>query len=268
MQTLLRADLRRLLNSHGNATGYFVATVIFVLLVAVGSPLLAKMLASSSPELNEGVSAGWASTLNILTGTIMFGFLGLMSSWCASSICWAEMRAGFERTMASSCGKKVYYTEKLVLALVLSCIFVVCGGLVAILSAGLVVGFQVASSIVSILLWMVLTILVCWGCSCLTLAALWLMRNNTVAFAVGLTLCTGLLSGVLFMATASMPEVANIVTSVREWLPTSAFDALGTVTDCELVLEPLGYAHVLVPSVVCVVVSFVVALNVLPKRDL
>ncbi len=268
MQTLLRADLRRLLNSHGNAVGYFVATVIFVLLVAVGSPMLAKLLASSSPELNEGISAGWASTLNVLTATIMFGFVGLMTSWCSSSICWAEMRAGFERTIASSCGKKAYYTEKLVLALVLSCIFVVFGGLIAVLSATLFVGVQVMSSIVSLLLWMVLTILVSWGCACLTLASLWLMRNNTVAFAVGLTLCTGLLSGVLLMATSSMPEVADVVSHVREWLPASAFDALATVTDGELVLEPLGYAHVLVPSAVCIVVSFVVALNVLPKRDL
>ena len=268
MQTLLRADLRRLRNSHGNATGYFVATIIFVLLVAVGSPMLAKLLASSSSELNDAVTAGWASSLNILTATIMFGFVGLMSSWCASSICWAEMRAGFERTIASSCGKKVYYTEKLVLALVLSCIFVVFGGLIAMLSAALFVGFQVASSIVSILLWMALTILVSWGCACLTLAVLWLMRNNTVAFAVGLTLCTGLLSGVLFMATSSMPEVANVISHIREWLPASAFDALATVTDGELVLEPLGYAHVLVPSAVCIVVAFVVAQNVLPKRDL
>ncbi len=270
MQSLLRADLRRILNSHGNFLGYFVVLLVFAFLGSVGTQLLMRVVAdaTNNETLRVAMADGYASSLNILTSLTTFSFVSLISSWCVASICWSDMRAGFERTIVSSCGKKTYYTEKIVLALVLSTIFVVAGSLFAFVCASLMIGFTYASSIVSFLLWVVFCIILCWGCASFGLAILWLVRNSTVTFLVSLALATGILSGLLVMSFGAVPEVANFISTVKEWLPSGAFTVLETVTDGEFVVDAMACAHVLVPSAVCLAISYMVALNVLPKRDL
>ena len=272
MGTLLRADLRRILNPHGNFLGYFIALVIFTVLTVVGAPLLVRLMAgmysSGEADVAAGLGTTYASTLNMMTSILSFGFVGLMTCWSSCAICFTDIRAGFERTIVSSCGKKAYYTEKLVLALVLSVIFVIVGGLLALLAGSLFIGGQIVSGPVSIVMWLALSVVVSWACACLCLAVLWILRNNTVAFLLALTLGSGLVSGVAVMATSAMPDLAQTISSIREWLPVGAYTVLETVTDGELVLSGEQLAKVFVPSAVCVAAGFLTAARVLPKRDL
>lgn len=268
MATLLRADLRRLTRPHGSFLLYLAVFLALVLLVVIGTPLLTKAIAGMNLD-GEKVEAfsGYSSPMNLFASFMLFGWVSLITSWCMTSVCWAEMRAGFSRTMASSCGKKTYYTEKLLLALVLSAAFVVIGMVVAFLG-GMVMGLNAFSPIVDVLVWAVLTIVECWGCACLTLAALWLFKNSTVAFAVALTLGTGLVSGVVSMSVASIPGVADAWAELAGWLPVSAFSYLQAFDNGSFAPDLTSLAHILVPAVVCVAASYAVALTALPKRDM
>ncbi len=269
MAPLLRADLRRLARPHGSFLFYLAIFLAFVLLTVVGAPLVV----SAFSGLNQGTEAaapaftGYASSLNLFTGLLAMGWVSLMTSWCAASVCWADMRGGFDRTMIGSCGKKAYYSEKLLLALVLSCAFLV-AGMVVSLVAGFVMGLESLSSPVSVLLWFVLVALECWGCAALTLAVLWVSKSNTLAFGVGLTLAMGIVSGILNMSLGPIPGVNEVWSEVSSWLPNAAFALLQSVDNGELALELIDVAHILVPAAVCVGVAYVVANNVLPKRDM
>ncbi len=268
MGKLLRADLRRILSPHGNFWGYLIALVLFTVLTVVGAPMLVRLMADMGQSEVSDLASTYSSTLAMMSSILSFGFVGLMSSWSVCAICFTDIRAGFERTIVSSCGKKAYFVEKLVLALVVSAIFVLIGGLLALVAGSLFVGARIATGVVSIVLWFVLSIIVSWACACLCLAVLWIVRNNTVAFLLALTLGSGLLSGVVIMATSTMPELSHAISSIREWLPVGAYTILESVTDGELVLDGTQLAKIFVPSAVCVAAGFVTALHVLPKRDL
>lgn len=269
MASLLRADLRRIVRPHGSFLLYLVIFLAFVLVTLIAAPIVTNMLANASQSAETKVEpfTGFASSLNLFTGLISFGWGSLMTSWCALSICWADMRGGFDRTIASSCGKKTYFAEKLLLALVLSCAFIVIGMVVSLV-AGLIIGLQSMSSPLSVLLWFVFTVLECWGCAALTLAVLWVSKNNSVASGVGLTLAMGIISSIVGMAVASIPALAELWSNITPWLPVSAFGHLQTVVDGGFAPELIDVAHILVPAAVCVGVSYVVAQVVLPKRDM
>lgn len=268
MASLLRADLRRLVRPHGSFLMYLVVFLAFVVVVVLGVPALTNVLSGMNTG-SEQVQpfSGYGSPMNLFTTFMLFGWVSLITSWCATSVCWAEMRAGFSRTMVSSCGKKAYFTEKLVLALVLSLAFVVCGMVVSLL-AGMVMGLNSMSPILDVLLWAVLTTIVCWGCSSLTLAALWIFKNSTVAFAVALTLATGLVSGVVSMCVGSIPGLSDVWAEVSTWLPVAAINQLQASDGASFAPDLMAIAHILVPSAVCLAASYAVAVVALPKRDM
>lgn len=268
MTSLLRADISRILRPSSNTHWFLIVLLAAILLNVVVMPLLVNMMSSMSGSEVPG-SLGFASPLGVVSSLMWLGLLPLLSSLRIATLCWADMRSGFNRSIVSACGKKVYFMEKLVLALVVSFAFVVIGVVVTLLIALVSGGFTEGSSIFSFVLWIVLATLACWGCSCLTLAVLWVLKSNVIAYILGISLGGGLISTIISLALGGLPDIAQVWMDIVEWLPVSAVNILtSAVVDGDLVLDGMGYVHVLVPVAVCIAIGFACALAILRKRDL
>lgn len=274
MFTLLKADICRIFSRKGNFYGYLIAFLAVILVFSVGIPLLAdfinSQLAEQDPTQTTDLSAMYTSPLPFLAGAmLLFGVVSIFASWCVSSVCWSEMSAGFNRTIVSRVGKRIYFLEKLVFALVVCFVFVIVGSIVGTLAAALTMGLAGMGSVPSLLLWLVLVTVVCWGNACLTITVLWLFKSNVLAALCALTLGGGIVSSIISLITSSIPKVGEAWASVAEWLPCSAFSALSVnIFDDQLVLSAMELAHVLVPAAVCVAIAFACVLGVLRRRDL
>ena len=268
MLSLLRADLRRINRSHAGFRGYLFLLLLLIVANVVVSKLLAGFLAGQSSEAASSITS-YPSATSFCAMTLMaFGVAGILACWSSVSICWIDMRAGYDRSIISSVGKHIYYGEKLLLALAVSAIFVLIGTVVS-----MVLGFAMGSlaalgSVASLLAWMVLTIIVVWSCAALCLTVLWLLRNQVLSYLLGLCLCTGAASSIFGLVLANFGELAELWSNVSAWLPVGAFNALSTTLDGSLSFEGDALAHMLVPTAVCLVVSFVVANTVLRHRDI
>lgn len=261
---------------HGNFYGYLIAFLVIVLLMSIGIPMLADFLNDMAAQSGSSEAASetdpsllFGSPLTFLASNLLlFGLVSIFASWCVTAFCWTEMRSGFDRTIVSGCGKKTYYLEKLLFALIVSFAFVVIGMVVAAAAAALTKGFVGGSSLFSLVAWCVLLSLLCWACASLTLAVLWLFRSHVLAIIVGLTLASGAVSSIVSMVFGSVQAVADVWGKIVEWFPTSAFSALSAVFDGELALEGIQWAHFFVPVAVCLAAAYACVLCVLRRRDL
>ncbi len=270
MLSLLKADVCRLFTRKGNFYGYLIAYLVLVLAISIGLPMLSNYLNSlDNPELYTDTSALFTSPLAFVSGALLvMGLVSIFASWCATSVCWNDMRGGFNRTIVGCVGKKAYFAEKLLLALVVSFIFVVSGSVVGTAAAAIFVGLAGMGDIASLVLWLVLATVVCWGNACLTLTVLWLLRSNVFGMLIGLALPSGLISSVVSLFTANLPQVSEAWSTVVSWLPCEAITTMSHVVNDVLTLDGMQWAHVLAPTAVCIVVAFACALTVLRRRDL
>lgn len=270
MLSMLKADVCRLFTRKGNLYGYLIAYLVVVLAISIGLPMLSDFLNSTGdPELVTDTSALYTSPLAFISGSLlMLGLVSVFADWCVASVCWNDMRGGFNRTIVGCVGKKAYFAEKLLLALVVSFIFVLAGSVVGTAAAAIAVGISGVGSIPSLLLWLVLTTLACWGNAALTLAVLWLLRSNVFGMLAGLALPSGFISSFVALFITSLPQVSEVWEKVVSWLPCSAMTALNRVVDDVLVLDGMQLAHILAPTAVCLVLAFACALTVLRRRDL
>ncbi len=270
MFSLLKADVRRLFTRKGNFYGYLIAFLVLVLAISIGLPMLSDFLNSlDDPELRTDTSALFTSPLAFLSGALLaMGLVSIFASWCVTSVCWNDMRGGFNRTIVGCVGKKAYFVEKLLLALVVSFLFVIAGSVVGTTAAAIFAGLAGVGSIPSLLLWLVLTTLACWGNATLTLTILWLLRSNVFGMLAGLALPSGLISTIVSLVLMNVPQAGEVWGKIVAWLPCEAMTALNIVVDDALVVNGTQLAHMLAPAAVCLVVSFACALTVLRRRDL
>lgn len=270
MQGLLRADLKRSLTSFGAFYRYLIFLLAFVVLSAVGIPMLMQFYAETTG--GAAADATYGSPLNFASVSMfMFGLTGFVASWCVASICWTDMRSGYIRTIISSCGKKSYFTEKLVFSLVICFLFIAITFIFGALVAGLFVGFKEVGSIFDLLIWIIVATLLTWSCATLTQAFLWLLKSNVIAYIVGFVLCTGMLSQVIGMLIGGIGvEVSEAWTEIKSWFPCDAFSTLGgpcVTPEGALNIDAMGWAHIIVPIVVLLVLSYFLVTKVIRKRD-
>lgn len=168
MLSLLKADVCRLFTRKGNFYGYLIAYLVLVLAISIGLPMLSNYLNSlDNPELYTDTSTLFTSPLAFVSGALLvMGLVSIFASWCATSVCWNDMRGGFNRTIVGCVGKKAYFAEKLLLALVVSFIFVIAGSVVGTAAAAIFAGLAGVGDIASLVLWLVLATVVCWGNAC------------------------------------------------------------------------------------------------------
>ncbi len=269
MTSLLRADIRRLLQAKSGTHWFLIALLAMILINAIVMPWLVKTFSGAVGGESTG-SLGYASPLEFASSLLWFGFLSLLCCLRMASLAWADMRSGFNRSIMSSCGKKTYYLEKLLLALVASFAFTVLGVVVGSVIAAVSSGFDGAGSIPALILWIALVTLACWACAAATLAILWLFKSNVLAYLIGISLGSGLISMIVSLALMSVPELASAWGEVVAWFPAGAFGVLSSeyVINGEFALSALGLAHVLAPTAACLAFAYICALAVLCKRDL
>ncbi len=272
MQSLLNADLHRLVGRKGNFYGYMIAFLVLLLVISIGLPMLGNFINNMAAEKGEetmSVMGAYSSPLAFLSSSLtLFGLVSIFVSWCVASFCWSDMRSGFNRSIVSRIGKKAYFAEKLVFALVVSFIFVIVGSIVGTLAAAIFVGLQGIGDVVSLLIWIVLVTLACWGNAALAITVLWLLKSNVLAMLAGLTLASGLISSVVSLMIGSIPTVGEAWGKIVSWFPTEAMTRLSNVIDDVLQLGTTNLAHMLAPTVVCLVVAFICAFTILRRRDL
>ena len=269
MTSLLRADIRRLLQAKSGTYWFLIVLLAIIVVNAIVMHWLVKTFSDAVGGESSG-TLGYASPLEFATSLLWFGFLSLLCCLRMASLAWADMRSGFNRSIISSCGKKTYYLEKLLLALVVSFAFTVLGGIAGTGIAAASSGFDGTGSIPALILWVALVTLACWACAAATLAILWLFRSNVLAYLIGISLGSGLISTIVSLALMSVPELANAWSEVAAWFPCGSFSVLSGeyVVDGEFALSALGLAHVLVPTAVCLAFAYICALTFLCKRDL
>ncbi|MDO4853844.1 MAG: hypothetical protein Q4A43_00220 [Coriobacteriia bacterium] len=268
MTSLLRADIRRLLQVKNGTHWFLIVLLAMILINAIVMPWLIKTFSDAVGESTG--TLGYASPLEFAASLLWFGFLSLLCSLRMASLAWADMRSGFNRGIISSCGKKTYYLEKLLLALVVSFAFTVLGVALGSVIAAVSSGFDGVGSVPALALWIVLVTLACWACAAATLAILWLFKSNVLAYLIGISLGSGLISTIVSLAFMSVPELANAWSEVAAWFPAGAFSTLSGeyLINGEFALSAMGFAHVLLPTAVCLAFAYICAIAVLCKRDL
>ncbi len=269
MTSLLRADIRRLLQVKSGTHWFLIVLLAMILVNAIVMPWLIKTFSAAVGEESAG-SLGYASPLEFVTSLLWFGFLSLLCCLRMASLAWTDMRSGFNRGIISSCGKKTYYLEKLLLALVVSFAFTVLGVVAGSATAAASSGFDGVGSIPALVLWIALVTLACWACAAATLAILWLFKSNVLAYLIGISLGSGLISTIVSLAFMSVPELASAWSKVAAWFPAGAFSTLSGeyVINGEFALGALGFAHVLLPTAVCLAFAYICVSAGLCKRDL
>lgn len=255
---ILRGDIYRALQLRGNVFWYLVIFAAFVIgnvlfAALFGQPIndifssatdevVASATTEEEAELYAATTidmfANFSTATNFLGHALMpFGFMTMMVCWCVTNFAWVDIRDGYIKGLVSGVGKRAYFTEKLVFALVIAVVFAIVG---AVLGIGLTlltgIGFKADESVVQILVWLLLAILVSWGCAALCLGVLWIARNQVITYLVGFLLASGFLSGLLAGVIAMVPNMdalASAFNVVMEWLPRGVVSSL--------VVAALGY---------------------------
>lgn len=268
MLSLLRADLRRINRPRAGFRGYLVLLLLMIVATVVVFKLVSGLLANTAEGAGTSLETYDSATTFLAVTLTSLGVVGALSCWSATSICWIDMRNGYDRSIISSVGKHVYYGEKLLLALVVSAIFMVVGSVFSIILALVMGSLASFGSVVGLIGWIVVATVVIWSCAALSLTVLWLLRNQVLSYLLGLCLCTGIGSSLVGLALSSLPEVAQAWGDLSGWFPKGAFGVVNAVSDSFIALDGESLAHLLVPTAICLVVSFAVANTVLRRRDI
>ena len=272
MISLLKADLARIFKHRSTVYTMFIVLLVIALAYAVLVPVVQEFLknsnANAASELEIQKTGFGLPIKYLVTSLLLFGNAGFLICWAVTSVAWADARMGYDRTIISGCGKRIYYQEKLQLACIISFIFVFLVALIGCIASGIVSGYDEIGSVIDMLLLCLYTAIISWGCACISLVVLWLTKNSTISYIVGFILCTGLLSTVLGMVLGNVgPDVAQAWSDFAKWLPTGAFGALQNITDGHIDMGD-NFLRVFVAPIVCLVFSYVFSLHYLTKRDL
>lgn len=271
MDTLLRADLSRIFKHRSVVYTMFLVLLAIALLYAVFVPIMQDFVRNSAETASEfSGPVGFGTPLNYaITALLLFGNIGFLTCWAVISVAWADARSGYDRTIISSCGKKVYYREKFILAFIVSAVFTFGVTLIGSIASGIVSGYDEIGSVVGLIEWACFVAIVTWGCCCASLVVLWYFRNSTISYIFGFVICTGLLSSVLGMVFGNISaDVAEAWTNFCKWLPTGSFGALQSVVDGLPDFSNENLLRTVVAPVVCLAVSYFLAYYRLTKRDL
>lgn len=268
MNSLLRADLSRVFKHRSTVYVLFGVMLLVALLYAVLIPLAQEFLKNSGEaEYADITRLGWPTPLAFsATALLTFGIVGFLSCWAVTSVAWADIRSGYDRTIISSCGKRIYYREKFTFASVVSLIFVAGTVVIGSVASGIISGYEEIGSIVNTIIWCLYVAIISWACACLSLVVLWVTKNSTISYITGFVLCTGLLSSVIGMFLANIsPEVVQVWTDISDWFPKGAFSHLETITDGSFDLSNDNFLHLIITPVVCLSISYHVALRHLTR---
>lgn len=306
MLGLLRGDLYRALRVRGNVFWYLIVFVVVVVgnvaFAALFGQAINDMFANAAAEAaaeagteEEAAAASmtalvdmfanFSTPTNFMGASMMaYGFMTLMVCWCVTNFAWCDLRDGYAKGMVSGVGKGKYFGEKMLFALVLSVVFVVIGAVVGLgLTMLTGIGFKGDDSVAQILLWCVLTALITWGCACLCLGVLWIVRNQVLVYLLAFLLASGFLSGLLLTIITNIPNmesVASALAALVDWLPRGAVGALNTGTlgavdvlggsakdVVSIALTGMVILRVVVTSAACVAIGYACSV-VARKRDL
>ena len=275
MNSLLRADLNRVFKHKSVVYTMFIVLLAIALLYAVVVPLIQDFVrnaAETTPELEAGAGSGFGTPLAYASlALLLFGNVGFLTCWAVTSVSWADVRSGYDRTIISSVGKHVYYREKFVLAAIVSAVFTFGVTLIGCIASGIVSGYESIGqmSFVSFILWLCLVAIVTWSIACVSLVVLWYFRNSTLAYLTGFVLATGLLSTVLGLVIGNIgADAAKAWTEFSKWLPTGSYGALQTFVDGNPDFSGGNLVRIFVAPVVCLSLSYFLAFNRLTKRDI
>jgi hypothetical protein len=270
--SLLKADLARIFKHRSTVYTMFIVLLVIALAYAVLVPLVQEFLKNSNPNAATDLEiqkTGFGLPIKYLvTSLLLFGNAGFLICWAVTSVSWADIRMGYDRTIISGCGKRVYYEEKLQLACIISFLFVYLVALIGCIASGIVSGYDEIGSVIDILLLCLYTSVISWGCASVSLVVLWLTRNSTISYIVGFVLCTGILSTVIYGVLGNFgPDVQQAWMEFMKCLPTGAFSALQNITDGHIQMGDNALRLFVAPAV-CLVFSYAFSLHYLTKRDL
>ena len=271
MNSLLRADLSRVFKHRSVVYTMFIVLLVIALLYAVFVPIMQDFVRNSAETASEiGSQRGFGTPLSYaITALLLFGNIGFLTCWACTSVAWADARSGYDRTIISSVGKRVYYREKFILAAIVSAVFTVGITLIGGIAAGIVSGYTEFGSVIGFIEWICLVAIATWAFTCLSLTVLWYFRNSTIAYITGFVICTGLLSSVLGMVFGNIsPDAAETWTNLCKWLPTGCYSALQSTVDGAPNFEAENLLRIVAAPVVCLFVSYHLAFHNLTKRDL
>ena len=274
MTSLLRADLSRVFKHRSVVYTMFIVLLIIALLYAVFVPILQDVVnnaAETASELGESAGKrGFDTPLHFgMTALLLFGNVGFLACWACTSVAWADARSGYDRTIISSVGKRVYYREKFVFSAIVSAVFTFGVTIIGSVASGIVSGYASLGSIPELILWCLMVSIISWACACVSLVILWYTRNSTIAYIAGFVLCTGLLSSVLSMVIGNISvDLAETWSEVCKWLPTGTFNSLSAISDGHLDLSNENMLRDFIPPVVLLFVSYHLAFRNLTKRDI
>ena len=273
MFSLLRADLRRITRRHGGFYGFVIAMVVIGLFTGVIPVLMRSLLASVSQDsaeteaINQALSAPYASPV-ACAASIMGGIISLLTCLSAMRVCWIDKRNGYDRTIVSSCGKRVYYHEKIAFALVLSAVFTVLALILSVVMGFAVRGITGMDSPIAFVQWFVSTVFVTWACACLCMAVLWLTKSQLITFVLALFLTNGILTGLIGLGVNGLGEqVAKFYQTICEWLPNASVNLSSNLVNGAYAFPVDSLANMVVPALACIALTFL-AVGALRKRDL
>ena len=271
MNSLLRADLSRVFKHRSVVYTMFIVLLVIALLYAVFVPLMQDFVRNSAETASQaGSLKGFGSPLNYaITALLLFGNIGFLACWACTSIAWADARSGYDRTIISSVGKRIYYREKFILSAIVSAVFTAGVTLIGCIASGIVSGYTEFGNVIGFIEWICLVAIATWAFTCLSLTILWYFRNSTIAYIAGFVICTGLLSSVLGIVFGNIgQEASEAWANLCKWLPTGCYSALQSTVDGAPNFETENLLHIVVAPVVCLFVSYHLSFHNLTKRDL
>ncbi|WP_322153647.1 hypothetical protein [Paratractidigestivibacter sp.] len=264
MFSLLRADMRRILRRHGGFYGFAIVIVALCLVMGVAVELLSRLGAEAG--VDTGITP-YASPVDCVVG-MLGDLLALVICLSAVRVCWIDKRNGYDRTIVSSCGKRTYYHEKILFALVLTVVFALFALAATSVTGLLVRGISGLDSPLVFVEWFAPTVLVAWTCACLSMAGLWLTGSQILGIVLAFFLTNGMIAGAIGMAVGGVnADVAQVYYAVCEWLPNAAVTLSANAVNGAFVFAQEGLARMAVPTVACLALTFV-CVGVLRKRDL
>ena len=271
MNSLLRADLSRVFKHRSVVYTMFIVLLLIALFYAVFVPIMQDIVQNSAETASQaGTQKGFGTPLNYaITALLLFGNIGFLTCWACTSIAWADARSGYDRTIISSVGKRVYYREKFILSAIVSAVFTVGVTLIGCIASGIASGYTEFGNVIGFIEWLCLVAIATWAFTCLSLTVLWYFRNSTIAYIVGFVICTGLLSSVLGIVFGNIgQEASEAWANLCKWLPTGCYSALQSTVDGAPNFETENLLHIVVAPVVCLFVSYHLSFHNLTKRDL
>lgn len=293
MLKYLRMDLYRLFKGK-------MLWVMLVVLLVMAAIMAAMMWWSSTPEfaayVNEqavqgqsvsssgfsvGITDGSNSAPERLNGIELEDFEQNQSSiWLTAGAMGSivpivialffalDFSSGYVKNLpASRRGRMEYYSEKLVLIVLLTAVlfaFAVISFELFRTVAGLTYGH--VGTVAEVAVWFALAVVLISAYGAITALVTWLSRGKAAGIAAAIVLGAGILEGLLVMAFSSLASVWEPFGSVSEWLPFSSYQLIARGGEA-LLASPGDIGHVLVSSVVIIAACAAVALGVCSRRD-